>query len=472
MNNLGIIDLENLLLTIFDEEVKKLMKEAMICYNVGAYRAAIILTWNTVLYDTYKKISYLAKYFEDNEAQEIQEDIEKKLNEGKYFSEWNLIEEYLYKKLDLIDKVDCKKLSFIKDLRNMSAHLSMHLLKEEFFTPTAEDVRMVIRNAIEIILSQPPILNKKATKYLFKEILGPYFPTLYEKFEKIVIEEYLEKGGKYFLRNLVIETIERYLFGEAKHENLKNLFLVLLRHKQKYFEDEAVKKCLNKIASTKEIEKLIWIIIEEPEILNYISKGKEVLIKYLEEQLTIFDDLPQWKREFFPILFIIFKFQMGKNDYESVKEITKKYIEYINLFELQKYNIYIKYFNEELKEIFLESSIEHLKNLSWFDGAYKFIRNTISPLLYLVTDSGQLKTLFTNIEENKGRGKINQILESSHALENVEIILKNISKDILRENKKIVETFLDNVCLRLTNTGFFDKDIKECKRYFFDELLN
>jgi hypothetical protein len=44
-NNKGIVDLEELLITIYDSEIKELMKEAVDCYNIGAYKAAIILNF-------------------------------------------------------------------------------------------------------------------------------------------------------------------------------------------------------------------------------------------------------------------------------------------------------------------------------------------------------------------------------------------------------------------------------------------
>ncbi|MBT1247358.1 MULTISPECIES: hypothetical protein [unclassified Thermosipho (in: thermotogales)] len=109
--NQGIVDLEESLLTIYDTEVKELMKEAIDCYNIGAYRAAIILTWNTVLYDFYKKDKYLAENFEDNQAKDLVSKIETNLKSGNIKREWDLIEEYIYKKLDLIDNLELKKLS-------------------------------------------------------------------------------------------------------------------------------------------------------------------------------------------------------------------------------------------------------------------------------------------------------------------------------------------------------------------------
>lgn len=84
-----LVDLEELLITIYDTEIQELMKEAINCYNIGAYRAAIILTWNTVLYDSYKKAKYLAENFDDKEAKKLVLDVEEKLKNGSIASEWS-----------------------------------------------------------------------------------------------------------------------------------------------------------------------------------------------------------------------------------------------------------------------------------------------------------------------------------------------------------------------------------------------
>jgi len=121
IQNKGLVDLEELLITIYDAEIQELMREAINCYNIGAYRAAIILTWNTILYDSYKKARYLAERFEDVQAKELVSNIETNLKSGNIKREWDLIKNYIYEKFKMIDDLEFKKLSFIKELRNMSA---------------------------------------------------------------------------------------------------------------------------------------------------------------------------------------------------------------------------------------------------------------------------------------------------------------------------------------------------------------
>lgn len=82
MNNKGLYDLEELLIKIYDDETRELMKEAVLSYNVGAYRGAVLLTWNTVIYDAYKKIEYLGRVFEDSQAKDKKNRIDKNLKSG------------------------------------------------------------------------------------------------------------------------------------------------------------------------------------------------------------------------------------------------------------------------------------------------------------------------------------------------------------------------------------------------------
>jgi len=77
-------------------------------------------------HDAYKKIEYLGRIFNDSQAKDLKNIIDKNLKSGNYIREWDIIENYLYKKLELIDEMEYDKLSFIKQLRNIAAHLSLN----------------------------------------------------------------------------------------------------------------------------------------------------------------------------------------------------------------------------------------------------------------------------------------------------------------------------------------------------------
>lgn len=462
-----LVDLEELLITIYDTEIQELMKEAINCYNIGAYRAAIILTWDTVLYDSYKKAKYLAENFDDKEAKKLVLDVEEKLKNGSIASEWSLIENYIYKKFEMIDNLELQKLSFIKELRNMSAHMSMYIIKEKYFVPTAEDARMCIRNAIEILLSQPPILNKKAIEYVFEDIFSKYFPEVYDDFEKIILKKYIEKAGKSFLRNLTIESVNKFLNENSNMEKLRNLIIVLLRNKPEYFEDEKVKRYLNSLESDEKIEKIISLIMEEPKVLECLVDGKIKVRQFLEERTLldeIIDELSPERKNITSFLMIIFDSINGKSN-EKIEKMIENHIDYINLKEIKKYKIYnSEYFPENLKRIFLRVAIDKLSKLPSFIRATSFIENVLSLLLYLVREKQELELLFERIKENKGVGKvnINQILASGQSAYNLETIFTNLPKDTLIKNRAIVEEFINYYCEK-----FSAEEEKVCEKHFF-----
>ena len=64
-----LADLEILLNSIPDENIRAYAGEAIASYSAGAYRSAIVSIWISVVYDLYQKTRYLAEQFQDKAAQ-------------------------------------------------------------------------------------------------------------------------------------------------------------------------------------------------------------------------------------------------------------------------------------------------------------------------------------------------------------------------------------------------------------------
>ncbi len=54
-----LIDLDELVLRCKDQEARKYIAEAVVCYKNGAYRACIVTTWIAVVYDFVYKLRQL-----------------------------------------------------------------------------------------------------------------------------------------------------------------------------------------------------------------------------------------------------------------------------------------------------------------------------------------------------------------------------------------------------------------------------
>ncbi len=65
-----LADLEILLISIPDENIRAYAGEAVASYSVGAYRSAIVSIWIAVIYDLYQKFRYLDEQFNDAAARQ------------------------------------------------------------------------------------------------------------------------------------------------------------------------------------------------------------------------------------------------------------------------------------------------------------------------------------------------------------------------------------------------------------------
>ncbi|MBT1247357.1 MULTISPECIES: hypothetical protein [unclassified Thermosipho (in: thermotogales)] len=296
---------------------------------------------------------------------------------------------------------------------------------------------------------------------MFDDIFSKYFPELYEDFERIILEKYISKGGKYFIKNLLWETIKKYFNENNDIKKLRNLLVVLLRYKSEYFNEEKVRKYFSNISSKEEIEKLTLLIMDVPNVIRYLELSFSKIVKYLDETIKelireheedpfieIFGDFSVEKIENLIFLRIILE-ELNKGVNEELINFIKEHIDYINLERLRNYKIYhSEYFSKKLREILLKTAIFKLPELSSFDYSARFIKKVLAPLLYLIEKGEDLKLLFEKVKENKGVGKanINQILASGQSAYNLKTIFTNLSKDTSIKNRTIVEKFINYYC--------------------------
>jgi len=112
-----LIDLDELVLKIPDQIERAYFEEAARCYHIGAYRAAVILSWIVTARNLEKKLEQLAT--EDGEARRYWTKIDtKKRNEQAY--EEDLID--AFRALGILDEQETKELKHIRDTRNWCAH--------------------------------------------------------------------------------------------------------------------------------------------------------------------------------------------------------------------------------------------------------------------------------------------------------------------------------------------------------------
>lgn len=154
----GLTDLELLLLACRNDRSRGLAAEAVACYNTGAYRAAIVMTWIAVAYDLVDKLRELALTGDPNAAKRVEQfdEICRKHDlSGSLRFERELLE-LVRDQFELLSELEYQDLDRLFQDRHRCAHPSMISPAEEF-RPTAEVARYHLRNAVtQAWPSHPP----------------------------------------------------------------------------------------------------------------------------------------------------------------------------------------------------------------------------------------------------------------------------------------------------------------------------
>lgn len=188
-----LADLESLLLQIPDSNIRAYAKESISCYSAGAYRSAIVSIWIAVVYDLYQKISYLAEQYEDKAAKRCIEGINKIRNSAdkKQVAAWEReVLHEAFDKIKMLNSIEYEHLNRIQQDRHRCAHPVL-VSEDLLFQPLPELARTHIRTAIEVLLSQPPMIGKAVISALENDVESAYFPDNLEGVNKALSNRHL-----------------------------------------------------------------------------------------------------------------------------------------------------------------------------------------------------------------------------------------------------------------------------------------
>ncbi len=231
-----LADLESLVQTIDDPNVRAYAQESVNSYFAEAYRAAIVSIWIAVVYDLYQKTRYLAELYKDNAAKISIDEINKIRNSSdkKQIASWEReILRYAHDDIHMITDTEYEHLERIQKDRHRCAH---PVLDSEglLFQPSPELTRTHIRTAIEVVLSQPPIMGKASGDALIRDVESNYFPSDIEGVKKILGERHLFNSDKY-VENLLLLSLKNILYIEQESTNyIDRYILVAVSIFQKY----------------------------------------------------------------------------------------------------------------------------------------------------------------------------------------------------------------------------------------------
>ncbi|MGC5702997.1 hypothetical protein J4P02_22580 [Pseudomonas sp. NFXW11] len=197
-------DLEELVSSIRNTEMKNYMREAMSCYMAGAYRACIVLTFIAMFEDISKKLEELGKI--NKKARSISQEIEKRKNEQDIF------ESYLLDQLkanNLIPAIDHDFYQIIKTLRNKSAHPSGHRC-------SAEEARFVIYESITRFMCHPNFSTTQACDEILSRIGDSnFFPSNLISATTETVKKEISNVHETAVPYLLEKIIDKYLTSES-----------------------------------------------------------------------------------------------------------------------------------------------------------------------------------------------------------------------------------------------------------------
>lgn len=198
-------DLDEAVLRCYNKYSAEYLREAIACYRAGAYRSAIVTTWNCVFFDLIEKIRELSlsgdsisvAHFSNFEAATERGDINRLLTIERE------ILEVARRDFEFIGELENLDLKRIQEDRNRCAHPTVNV-SGEIFHPSPDLARSHIVHAIDHLLSFPPTHGKTALNRLLDDVKSEYFPTTVPKALEALQQGPLSRARKSLARNFLV----------------------------------------------------------------------------------------------------------------------------------------------------------------------------------------------------------------------------------------------------------------------------
>lgn len=155
---------------IYDHRTRRYFREVHTSYTTGNYRSAVVMLWSIVVCDLLFKLDELVSMYVDNTARAILAEVETKRQGNPKSPEWEMhLVSLVAQRTELLSSSEFSNLMHLQNHRHLSAHPVL-TQDEVLFSPTADDTRAHIRNALEAVLTKPPIMTKKVFDTLVEEL--------------------------------------------------------------------------------------------------------------------------------------------------------------------------------------------------------------------------------------------------------------------------------------------------------------
>lgn len=269
---MALADMEELISTVDDKEVSAFLREVLVCYGAGAYRACIVLTHIALFDGIRRKILALAPV--NKVAKAVSEEIELIAEAQKPF-ETVLI--HRLKAAKIVTELEAQLLVSLNDHRNKAAHPSGH-------TVSAEEARYVFTEAVRKFIS-PPI---RQTSYVVDQIVAKisdknFFPSkTVVDMDAVVADELanLDPSALPFLLTRLAEA--REATDTYTVQNAEGILIALASRRDPEVRSILAKKMLEpKSSNSTNAEFFSVLIAADPELLQQLGAVGEQRMKAL-----------------------------------------------------------------------------------------------------------------------------------------------------------------------------------------------
>lgn len=173
--------------------------------------------------------------------------------------------------------------------RNRSAHPNL-IRESEEYSPSAEQVRLHIRNAIEILLSRPPVQGKAALALIHKEVDSAYFPIDENSAYSVLLSSPIARAKANlvitFVRGGIASCIKESL-SEHKVRQRVAAYRAVARMHPSVVTNDLVAWFPTMLAKTEDSDfpRLIKFLARLPELEERVDKASKIKIAHFVENL-------------------------------------------------------------------------------------------------------------------------------------------------------------------------------------------
>ncbi len=216
-----VLDLDELAGKCHSRSAKIFLSEAILCYKVGAYRAAISSVWLAIVSDFIEKLEELESSG-DGLAKSKMEQFRKWRDANQMSKLLEFEREVLtsaYAEFQFISAQEVKDLSRIKEDRNRCVHPSVNM-EDAPYSPSAESTRAHIGNAFRYFLRFPPKYGKSVLESLLEVFASKGFPKDDEAAVERLKSSALSHPREALLKDLVKHFLKNIFLDDPEHTDV------------------------------------------------------------------------------------------------------------------------------------------------------------------------------------------------------------------------------------------------------------